>query len=166
MAIHIRKATVNDIPEILEIVNQSILHTTAIYDYDARNLEQQYDWFYSKQNSNNPVIVAEIDKEIAGFATYGEFRVKIAYQFTVEHSVYVSEKFKGRGAGKLLLLELIELAKLNGFHAMIGCIDAENTSSIGFHEKFGFNVCGTLREVGYKFDRWLDLVMMQLLLKK
>jgi len=165
MAITIRKAVLQDIEGILEIVNHSILHSTAIYDYDARNLEQQKAWFLDKENSDYPVIVAEIDNEIAGFGTYGQFRIKVAYQFTVEHSVYVSDKFKGRGVGKLLLSELIALAKNNGFHTMIGCIDAENFGSIAFHEKFGFNNNGTLHEVGYKFGRWLNLVMMQLILK-
>ena len=165
MAITIRKAVLQDVEGILEIVNHSILNSTAIYDYDARNLEQQKAWFLDKENSDYPVIVAEIDNEIAGFGTYGQFRIKVAYQFTVEHSVYVSDKFKGRGVGKLLLSELIALAKNNGFHTMIGCIDAENFGSIAFHEKFGFNNNGTLHEVGYKFGRWLNLVMMQLILK-
>jgi L-amino acid N-acyltransferase len=165
MAVTIRKAIESDIPAILEIVNHAILFSTAIYDYEARTLEQQQNWFAEKQTAGYPVIVAEIDGQIAGFGAYGSFRVKVAYQYTVEHSVYVSEEFKGRGVGKLLLSELIQLAKLQGLHAMIGCIDAENAGSIGFHEKFGFEITGTLREVGFKFGRWLDLVMMQLILK-
>lgn len=165
MAVIIRRATETDLPAILEIVNHSILFSTAIYDYEARTLQQQQSWFVEKNAADYPVIVAEINGQIAGFGTYGSFRIKVAYQYTIEHSVYVSEAFKGRGIGKLLLSELIQLAKLQGFHVMIGCIDAENGGSIGFHEKFGFKITGTLREVGFKFGHWLDLVLMQLILK-
>jgi len=165
MAIQIRKATVTDIPAILDIVNYSILHSTAIYDYDARDLKQQQQWFVEKESLGLPVIVAEIDGKVVGFGTYGSFRVKVAYKFCVEHSVYVNDNYKGRGIGKLLLKQLIELAQLGGYHTMIGCIDAENGGSIAFHEKFGFKVTGTLTEVGFKFGRWLDLVLMQLILK-
>ncbi|MGK4568688.1 N-acetyltransferase family protein [Flavobacterium sp. 3HN19-14] len=97
--------------------------------------------------------------------SYGTFRIKAAYQFTVEHSVYVAEEFSGKGIGKLLLQQLIATAKEEGYHLMIGCIDADNSGSIAFHEKFGFEVTGHLKEVGFKFDRWLDLVLMQLVLK-
>ncbi|AWA30528.1 N-acetyltransferase [Flavobacterium magnum] len=165
MAITVRNATENDITAILEIVNHAILHTTAIYDYDARTVVQQQQWFSDKNSVGDPVVVAEVDGRVAGFGTYGSFRVKVAYRHTVEHSVYVSDGFKGRGIGKLLLETLISRASMQGHHVMIGCIDAENTGSIAFHEKFGFEVTGTLREVGFKFGRWLDLVMMQLILK-
>ncbi len=165
MPVLIRKAREEDIPEILGIVNHSIQNSTAIYDYAERTIEQQLDWFSEKKKKGFPVLVAEIDNEITGFGTYGTFREKTGYRFTVEHSVYVSEKFHGRGAGKLLLSELIELAKLGGFHAMVGFIDAENLGSVGFHEKFGFTSSGKLNQVGFKFDRWLDVVVMQLILK-
>ncbi|MNE50515.1 N-acyltransferase YncA [compost metagenome] len=114
---------------------------------------------------NLPVIVAEFENMPIGYATYGTFREKIGYQYTIEHSVYVAQEFIGQGVGKLLLGELIQLAKKQGYHVMIGAIDAENSGSITFHEKFGFKVVGTIREVGYKFDHWLDLVFMQLILK-
>lgn len=165
MAIEIRKATEKDILGILEIVNHSILHSTAIYDYEARSIEEQQAWFLEKQSLGFPVIVAEIDGQVGGFGTYGSFRVKVAYQYTVEHSVYVSENYIGKGIGKLLLKQLIEFAKLEGYHTMIGCIDADNEGSIAFHKKFGFKTSGTLSEVGFKFGRWLDLVLMQLIIK-
>lgn len=165
MEIKIRPATVADLPKILEIVNHAILNTTAIYDYDSRNLEQQRTWFDEKQSSQFPIIVAEYNKEVMGFGTFGPFRIKIGYRFTVEHSVYVSEKYVGKGIGKLILQRLIELAKENKFHTMIGVIDASNSGSIEFHKKFGFIETGLLKEVGYKFDKWLDVCLMQLLLK-
>lgn len=164
MEINIRPATNNDLEEILTIVNHSILYSTAIYDYEARTLEQQQSWFLEKKEHHFPVLVAVIDNKVVGFGTYGTFRIKIAYQFTVEHSVYVSEDNKGKGIGKLLLQELINLAKTEGYHTMIGCIDADNMESISFHEKFGFKITGKIKEVGYKFDRWLDLVLMQLII--
>jgi L-amino acid N-acyltransferase YncA len=165
MDIKIRPAVFSDIDTILEIINHEILHSTSIYDYEPRDFETQKLWFEEKQNQNLPVLVAETENAAIGFATYGSFRQKEAYKFTIEHSVYVAEEFIGKGVGKLLLAELIQLAKEQGYHTMIGAIDADNSGSITFHEKFGFKTVGTVREVGYKFDKWLDLVFMQLLLK-
>lgn len=165
MEIKIRPAVFSDLDTILEIVNHQILHSTSIYDYEPRDFEAQKLWFTDKQNQNLPVIVAEYDNAPIGFATFGSFRPKAAYQFTVEHSVYVSEDFKGIGAGKLLLAELIQLAKEQGYHTMIGVIDSENQGSIGFHQKYGFEIAGTIKESGYKFDRWLHSVFLQLILK-
>lgn len=162
----IRQARIEDIETILEIVNDAILNTTAIYDYNVRTLNEQISWFQEKQEQNFPVIVAtdENDK-VVGFGTYGTFRIKIGFQFTVEHSVYVKEGFSGKGIGKLLLQELIVLAKAQKLHVMVGCIDAENIGSIAFHEKFGFQKSGILKECAYKFDKWLDLQLMQLILE-
>jgi L-amino acid N-acyltransferase YncA len=165
MDIKIRPAVFSDIDTILEIINHEILHSTSIYDYEPRDFETQKLWFEEKQSQNLPVLVAETENAAIGFATYGSFRQKEAYKFTIEHSVYVAEEFIGKGVGKLLLAELIQLAKEQGYHTMIGAIDADNSGSITFHEKFGFKTVGTVREVGYKFDKWLDLVFMQLLLK-
>ncbi|MFY0480996.1 GNAT family N-acetyltransferase [Flavobacterium sp. PLA-1-15] len=158
----IRPAVIEDLPSILEIVNHAILDTTAIYDYDERTLAEQQIWFEEKQASNFPVIVAEFENEVIGFGTYGAFRVKIGYRFTVEHSVYVNEKAIGKGIGKLLLQKLIDLAKEQNHHSMIGVIDASNSASIAFHKKFGFQEVGILKEAGYKFDKWLDVSLMQL----
>ncbi|MDR6968399.1 phosphinothricin acetyltransferase [Flavobacterium arsenatis] len=162
MEIKIRFATLADLPAILEIVNHAILNTTAIYDYDARTLEEQKNWFEEKQISKFPVIVAENDKEVLGFGTFGNFRVKVGYRFTIEHSVYVTENAIGKGVGKLLLQKLIDLAKEQKYHSMIGVIDASNSGSIEFHKKFGFKETGILKEAGYKFDKWLDVSLMQL----
>lgn len=161
----IRPAKLEDLNKILEIVNHSILHTTANYNYDIQTLEVQTKWFEDKKTKNMPVVVADLNGEVVGFGSYGQFREKIGYQYTVEHSVYVVDNVIGKGIGSKLLTELIRLAKEQGFHVMIGAIDADNTGSIAFHEKFGFTAIGTIREVGYKFDHWLDLVFMQLILK-
>lgn len=165
MEIKIRHATFKDLAAILEIVNHAILNTTAIYDYDARTLEEQKSWLEEKQATGFPVLIAEQNNEVMGFGTFGSFRVKIGYRFTVEHSVYVSENAIGKGIGTLLLQKLIDLAREQNYHSMIGVIDASNSGSIAFHKKFGFVEAGVLKQAGYKFDQWLNVSLMQLLLK-
>ena len=158
----VRKAITSDLPSILEIVNHAILNTTAIYDYDPRSLEEQTLIFENKNTKNFPTFVAEHNNEILGFGTYDSFRTKVGYRFTVEHSVYVKEGFGGKGIGKLLLERLITTARAENYHIMIGVIDASNENSIRFHEKFGFKSKGILKEVGFKFNRWLDANLMTL----
>lgn len=160
----IRKAAPADLPHILKIVNHAILHTTANYAYQAQSLEDQEKWWSDKQKKQFPVLVAEIENQVVGFATYGTFREKIGYQFTVEHSVYVAPDYIGKGIGSGLLTELIKQAKSDGYHTMIGGIDAQNHDSIRFHEKFGFAQVGLIKQAAFKFDRWLDLAFMQLML--
>ncbi len=163
MAINIRPYKTDDTQAILDIVNHNILHSTSLYDYNIRSYEQQKTILEEKINKNFPVIVAELDGIVVGFGMYSEFRFREAYQFTVEHSVYVSEDFHGNGVGKQLLQELINLARKQKIHTIIGVIDSENQGSVVFHEKFGFKTVGIIKESGYKFDRWLDSVLMQLL---
>ena len=164
MNITIRPALETDLQSILDIVNHSILYSTANYNYDVQSLEDQLKWFELKQLLNFPVIVAIDNNEVVGFGTYGTFREKIGYQFTVEHSIYIAPNQITKGIGKLIMSELIILAKQQKIHTMIGGIDASNTYSIDFHRKFGFTECGVIKEAGFKFDRWLDLQFMQLLL--
>ncbi len=160
----IRNYKSEDCPAILEIINDQILNGVALYDYQPRNLEQQLAIFEEKLQKGFPVIVAEMNNEVVGFGYYSEFRFREAYKFTVEHSVYANKNYFGKGIGKILLTELINLAKNQGLHTMIGVIDSENESSIAFHEKFGFEKAGFLKETGYKFDRWLHSVFMQKML--
>ena len=165
MSVTIRIATIEDMPSVLEIVNHEILHSTSIWDYDIRTLEQQITIFKDKKRHDFPFIVAEKEDKIIGFGTYGLFRFKIGYQFTVEHSVYLHKHAIGKGVGKLLMTKLIALAKGQKLHTMIGVIDSQNKDSIAFHEKFGFKTVGIIKESGYKFNRWLDSVFMQLILE-
>ena len=165
MEINIRAYKTEDTQAILDIINHNILHSTALYDYTIRSYEQQKNILEEKINKKFPVIVAELGGNVVGFGMYSEFRFREAYKFTVEHSVYVNEKFHGKGIGKLLLQELIVLARKQKLHTMIAVIDAENQSSVEFHEKFGFVTAGIIRESGYKFDRWLHSVIMQLILE-
>lgn len=165
MEIKIRPYKSEDTQAILDIINHNILHSTALYDYKIRSYEQQKNILEEKINKNFPVIVAEANGTVLGFGMYSEFRFREAYKFTVEHSVYVNESFHGKGIGKLLLEELITLARAQKLHTMIAVIDAENQSSVEFHEKFGFKTVGIVKESGYKFDRWLDSVFMQMILE-
>lgn len=164
MKINIRQAEKKDVSRILEIVNYEILNSTVVYDYKERTYEQQLEWFEQKQIHGMPIIVAEDKNRVIGFGTYGIFRPWAAYKFSVEHSIYVDKDSRAHGIGKRLLTKLIEMAKENGFHTMIAGVDCSNERSVGFHKKFGFEEIGTFKEVGYKFDKWLDLKFLQLFL--
>ena len=165
MKIELRSYQKQDAQAIVAIINYNILNSTALYDYHPRSLEQQQTIFEDKLKKGFPVIVATMDNRIVGFGYYSEFRFRDAYRFTVEHSVYVSNDYHGKGIGKQLLSELISLAKKQKLHTMVAVIDSENQSSVAFHEQFGFATVGIIKESGYKFDRWLHSVIMQLLLE-
>jgi L-amino acid N-acyltransferase len=163
---HIREAQHKDLEIILNIMNDAILNTTSIYDYEIRTDEFVINWFNKKRLDDMPVLVFEINNQAVAYGSYGIFRAWDAYKFSVEHSIYVHKNFQGQGIGKQLLIALIDKAKKNGYHTMIAGIDAANQKRCGFHKKFGFFEVGRFKEVGYKFDRWLDLVFMQLMLNE
>ena len=165
MKIEVRPYQTEDTQAILDIINYNILHSTALYDYNIRTYEQQKAILDDKLAKKFPVIVAEANGQVVGFGMYSEFRFREAYKFTVEHSVYVANDYHGKGIGNLLLAELITLAKAKKLHTMIAVIDAENQGSVSFHEKFGFKTVGIIKESGYKFNRWLHSVFMQLILE-
>ena len=164
MDIKIRNYQTPDCPAILGIINHAILNSTALYDYNERDLATQEAIFKDKLQKGFPVLVAELNDVVVGFGYYSEFRFREAYKFTVEHSVYAAENYIGKGIGKLLLTKLIQLAKAQNLHTMIGVIDSENTNSIDFHKKFGFDEVGYIKESGFKFDRWLHSVIVQKIL--
>ncbi|WP_298136898.1 GNAT family N-acetyltransferase [Flavobacterium sp.] len=164
MEIKIRPYQIEDTQAILEIINYNILNSTALYDYNPRSLENQVAIFNDKLEKGFPIIVSTENGVVVGFGYYSEFRFREAYKFTVEHSVYAHPNHIGKGIGKLLLEELIHLAKAQNLHTMIGVIDAENQSSIDFHKKFGFEIVGTIKDSGFKFNRWLHSVFMQKML--
>jgi phosphinothricin acetyltransferase len=150
---------------ILAILNEAIVNSTALYDYRPRQAESMAAWFDFKSAGNFPVIGLEDEAgELLGFGTYGVFRAWPAYKYSVEHSVYISAGHRGRGFGRLLLGRLIEAAKAQDRHVMIGGIDAQNAHSIALHTQLGFVHAGTIRQAGYKFGRWLDLAFYQLIL--
>lgn len=164
MEITIRNFEEKDISSITEIINHNILHSTSLYDYNIRTEKQQLDLLKEKIEKGFPVIVAEVNNMVVGFGYYGGFRAREAYQYTVEHSVYVNKDYTNKGIGNLLLPELIKRAKKQNLHTMIGVIDSENVGSIKFHEKHGFKVVATIPETGFKFNRWLNSVFVQLIL--
>lgn len=166
MSLVIRSATKNDVISILDIVNHEILYSTSIYDYKPRTYEKQLTWFEQKQKDGMPVIVAEKEGVIIGFGSYGIFRPWDGYRFSVEHSIYVHKDHRNTGAGKAIMEALIQQAKKNGYHTMIAGVDAANEASISFHKQFGFKEAGLFKEVGHKFDQWLDLLFLQLILDK
>jgi len=161
----IRPAIVTDLNAIMDIINHNILHSTAMYDYAPKSEADIQQWYTDRITAGWPVIVAEQDGNVLGYGSYSSFRFKEGYKFTVEHSVYVNHEQGGKGIGSLLLAELIALAKKEGYHTMIGGIDSDNAGSIAFHKKFGFTEAGILKESGYKFGKWLDLLFMQLILE-
>jgi phosphinothricin acetyltransferase len=150
---------------ILEIFNDAIVNSTALYDYKPRTPQSMVGWFDAKRAGGFPVIgVEDGDGMLLAFGSYGPFRAWPAYKYTVEHSVYVHKDHRGRGLGRTVMQELIAAARQNDVHAMMGGIDATNAGSIALHEQLGFKHVGTLPEVGFKFGRWLDLAFYQLLL--
>jgi len=165
MEVQIRNYKTEDAAILVDIINYNILNSTSLYDYHPRTLENQIAIFEDKLNKGFPIIVAVVENQVVGFGYYSEFRFREAYRFTVEHSVYVSNDFHGKGIGKLLMQRLIDLAKQQKLHTMIAVIDSENQNSINFHEQFGFKTVAVLRETGFKFNRWLHSQLMQLLLE-
>lgn len=162
--IEIRNANANDIPAMLEIYNEIILNTTAVWHYEAHTLEMRKEWFEQRQKEGFPIFVAMEGEKMLGFSSYGPFRPWPGYKKTVENSVYVSADSRGRGVGKLLIPPLIEAAKQMGLHAMLAGIEAENEASISLHEKFGFVEVAHFKEVGWKFGRWMDLKFLELII--
>ncbi|MFR9753211.1 N-acetyltransferase family protein [Nocardia sp. 004] len=161
----IRDAHPGDLPAILTIHNANIAASTAIWDTEPVGLDNRVTWFHDRSGGGFPVLVAEIDGEPVGYASYGPWRTKSGYRYTVEDSVYVDERFQRRGIARALLAELIERARRAGtVHTMIAAIESSNTGSILLHERFGFRTVGTLPEVGHKFGHWMDLTLMQLTL--
>lgn len=151
---------------ILDIFNDAILTSTALYEYVPRTMAVMGTWFDTKAKGQFPVIGLEApDGTLLAFGSFGAFRPFPANKYTVEHSVYVHKDGRGKGLGRAVMLLLIEAARQRDLHCMIGGIDASNAASIALHESLGFRHCGTLPEVGFKFERWLDLAFYQLLLE-
>ena len=163
MKINIRPYQKSDSQTIVAILNYYIANSTALYDYELRTVELQQAIFDEKLGKGFPVIVATIEEKIVGFGYYSEFRFREAYKFTVEHSVYVMPSEHGKGIGKVILQNLIDLAKSQNLHTMVAVIDSENEGSVAFHELYGFKTVGIIKESGFKFDRWLHSVIMQLI---
>ena len=156
---------VEHLDAIRTIFNYAIEHTTALYEYKPRSPERMQEWFDSKQAASLPLIGAVDDTGLLlGFASFGPFRPFPAYKYSVEHSIYVDEQYHGQGIGRLLLETIIVEAQSAHIHTLIGGIDSTNTASIALHKAFGFRHCASIKQAGFKFERWLDLEFYQLIL--
>ena len=150
---------------ILAIFNEAIANSTALYDYKPRAPETMVGWFEAKNKGRYPVIgIEDAEGTLVGFGSYGAFRAWPAYKYTVEHSIYIDTRFRGRGHGRTLLEALVAAATRQDYHVMVGGIDASNAASIKLHESLGFTHSGTVRQAGFKFGRWLDLAFYQRIL--
>jgi L-amino acid N-acyltransferase len=150
---------------ILDIFNEAIANSTALYDYKPRAPESMVGWFEAKNKGRYPVIgIEDAAGTLVGFGSYGAFRAWPAYKYTVEHSIYIDTRFRGQGHGRVLLEALVAAATRQDHHVMVGGIDASNAVSIRLHESLGFTHCGTVKQAGFKFGRWLDLAFYQRIL--
>lgn len=163
-SIVVRKATIEDLESVLRILNYEILNGTATFDHNPKDLAELREYYLNRVSQNFPFIVAVQNNDIVGYATYGPFRFKEGYKFTVENSIYIDHNQQGKGIGKLLLNELVIIAKNAGIRSIMAGIEKDNTGSIAFHEKQGFNEVGRIPFAAQKFDRWLELVFLQLVL--
>ena len=159
--ISIRDAADPDLPDILAITNEAIVNTTALWVMAPFTLDARVAWMHERQTRGFPVLVALSSGQVAGFASYGDFRPLDGYARTVEHSLYVKPDAQGQGIGRALLTALVAHAAERDIHVMVAGIEAGNAASIALHKWAGFQEAGVLREVGQKFGRWLDLIFMQ-----
>ena len=156
----IRLASESDLAAINDIYNHYVFHSTCTYQTEPGTAEERAQWF-AAHGPRHPVTVAELDGRVVGWGSLSKFHPRSAYGNTVEDSVYLHHEWHGRGIGSALLADLIARAQRIGHHTIIGSISADQPASIALHAKFGFVETARLREVGFKFGRWLDVVWMQ-----
>lgn len=163
--IQIRPAIHADLPAINDIYNHYVLHSTCTYQEIPEPLEGRDAWF-TRHGPQHPVIVAvDAGGVVVGWGSLSGYHARSAYRFTVENSVYLRHDLRGQGIGGRLLVELISLAKSLGHHSIIAGIDADQPASVALHRRAGFEQVGRMKEVGFKFGQWLDVIYMQLELK-
>jgi L-amino acid N-acyltransferase YncA len=160
-SVTVRDATEADLPGILAIYNDVLTTSTAIFSEHPTTLEERMGWFRARREQDYPILVATDGPRVLGFASFGDFRSWPGYRFTLEHSVHVAADGRGQGTGRALMAELLPRAAALGKHVMVAGIDASNDASIRFHERLGFERVGLLKQVGFKFGRWLDLAFLQ-----
>jgi len=146
---------------IAAIYNDVLASSTAIFNDRATTAEERLEWWRGRSQQGYPTLVADDGGAVTGYASYGEFRSWPGYRFTVEHSVHIRRDRRGCGIGTELMRALIERARQAEMHVMVGGIDAENAASLRFHERLGFERVAHLREVGFKFGRFLDLIFVE-----
>lgn len=160
--ISVRRAGLADLPDIRSVYNDAVLNTTASYDYEPRTLEDRIKWFEDHEKQGYAVFVAvQAGGRVVGWSALNPFHNRMGYRFTVENSVYVAADMRGQGIGTRLMPPLIDAARARSAHAILAAIDASNEVSVRLHAAFGFEKVAHLKEVGFKFGRWLDVVYME-----
>ena len=162
----IRDAKEKDIEKINEIYNKAIKNLTVTFDTEPLSLEEQVMWYEKHKVEDYPIIVAEKNEEVLGWASLSKWSEKEGYKYTVKNSVYVDSENRNKGIGKKLLEKIISKARKRGFKNMIALITEGNEVSIILHERFGFEKVGTLNKAGYKFGKFIDVDLFQLRLDK
>ena len=160
----IRDAALADLPAIVALHNALIPTTTITWTEELETLDHRAAWFERQERDGHPVLVADDGGEVVGFTTYEYFRGEgkwPGYRATAELSIHVRESNWGRGVGRALIEALVERARAASIHVLVAAVDTENTESIRFHERLGFVEVGRMPQIGQKFGRWLDLVLMQ-----
>lgn len=160
----IRRAERAEVPAMREIFNEVLRNSNSIYREDEVTLEERYVWFDEKIEHGFPIFGAYEGDQLVGYAGYGTWRAAQGYRKSVELTIYVDQKRRGRGIGSKLIQTIIDQAKADGYHVMLGAIDADNQQSINFHKRFGFLETARMPEVAMKNNKWLTLVFMQKLL--
>jgi L-amino acid N-acyltransferase len=161
---HVRLAEPADAESVRQIYNAEVLGSTATFDLRARTVEEQAAWMTEHQGTYPVVVAVDDEGTVLGFGSLSTYRDRPSYATTVENSVYVDAAHRGTGVGRALLEELIRLGTLHGFHSMIARVGGGNTASIALHEACGFEPVGVEREIGRKFNRWLDVAVLQRML--
>jgi L-amino acid N-acyltransferase len=164
-AIAVRDAETADLPGLLEIYNDVIRTSTAVFSNEQVTIDERAAWLEARRAQGFPVLVTADEQGVAGFGSFGAFRSWPGYRTTVEHSVHVRADRRGQGLGTAIVVELIERAAALRMHAMIAGVEAENVASIRLHERLGFVTVARLPEIARKFDRWLDLVLLELIIR-
>lgn len=163
--LNLRPATESDLAGINEIYNFYVDNSLAIFDWEKHSIEKRTQWFKEHQENNLPVLVATDGEQILGWASASKYSQRCGYYKTVELSIYILSEYKRKGLGRQLLSALISACKTDEYHAMLAIVASDNLGSIKLLKEFDFAVAGALKEVGYKFDRWLDVVIMQRIIK-
>lgn len=157
----LREAEEKDLARIVEIYNESVRSSTATFDLSEESIESRRRWFEEHQSNDLPIFVIEKDSSVIGWCSFSYYHSRCAYRQTVEPSIYLDASYRKQGYGKQLMNRLMTAAAEKGYHAIVALVCSENEASIKLAQYFGFEIVGRLKEVGYKFDRWLDVSILQ-----
>lgn len=156
----LREAVLQDLPSILEIYNEAVLNSTASFDLEEQTLEERSEWFHH-HGDKYPLIVAELDSKVVGYACLSSFQAKPGYNYSTELSVYIDVNYRGREIGSALMSDILKRAATLGYHTVISLLSGDNEASKKLHEKFKFTYVGVVKEAGFKFGEWQDVHFYQ-----